>query len=786
MGSSAAAGDFNLDDHLDLIVIAGAEAGVFLGKGDGTFDAGTPFGFEDDSWGNTVVVADFEGDGSADLGVTQFDTEQTEVFTSNDDGTFTSRGSYGTTCGCGGAWGLAAADLDRDGGDDLVVGERWANRIYSIMAGPNHTFAKGPNVNIPSEPFEANPIWVAAGDLNGDGYPDVATSDYLNDAMTVFVGDGTGSFAISETLFPTYPGIDFFSSHANVIDDFDGDGRLDLAVGSQLAPVLTYLNEGEPAASVDPESVDFGAQPTGIASAPTSVHIENEGNAALDLSAATIGGADAAAFAVDATDCLGEPALAGLGCDLEVTFTPAALGGASATLTIESDNPGGDLEVSLAGTGVAPTPDIALDPASIDFGPQKVGGVSAAETITIANDGSAALQVSSIVLAGADAMEFDLNSATCATAAVPVGGECEFTVAFEPATAGVQQAEVVIVSDDPGGPAEVPLVGSGTQPQISIAPVALDFADQALGTESEFLPFTIENDGDAALELAAIEKSGADAIDFAVYTAECATSTLGPGESCKVWASFRPSELGERSAAVAVNSDDPGGVVSVPLSGTATGVVPPAEILVSPGLIGFGAREIGGASPPSTLTITNVGEAPLTVGSVSISGYAHRDFALGGGCPHALAFAESCEFPVSFTATATGARSAILTVNSSAAGGPALVALTGTGVAKQEPPPPAPPQPPAPSPVASFAKKPKAQIKVAGRVLKQLKVSFQSDQVGSTFQCSLDGRAFAICRTPLTLKNLKLGQHTLRVRAVSNGGATGTVATAKFKLVRKQ
>ena len=708
-GSSAAAGDFNLDDHLDLIIIAGPEADVYLGDGDGTFDTGTSFGFEDDSWGNTVAVADFEGDGSADLGVTQYDTEQTEVFTSNDDGTFTSRGSFGTTCGCGGAWGLAAADLDRDGGDDLVVGERWANRIYSIMAGPDDTFTKGPNVNIPDGAFEANPIWVATGDLNGDGYPDVATSDYMNDSMTVFVGDGTGGFAVSETLLPTYPGLEYFASHANVIDDFDGDGRLDLAVGSQMAPVVTYLNDGEPVASAVPESVDFGSQPTGFASAPTSVHVENDGNAVLEVSAATVGGTDAGAFAVDASDCLDQPALAGAGCDLEVTFAPTALGAAAATLTIESDDPGGDLEVSLSGTGIAPMPEIAIDPSTIDFGPEKVGAVSPPETITIANDGFAPLQVSSIALAGADATDFDLDPAACPTASIPVGGECEFRVAFEPLGVGSQQAEAVVASNDPGGPAEVSLAGSGIQPGISIAPAEIEFADQAVGTESEFVPFTIENQGDAALELTTIEKAGPDAIDFSVYTAECATTTLGPGESCKVWASFRPSGLGVRFGFVTVNSDDPGGSVNVPLNGTATGSVAPAQILVSPGLIGFGGRRVGTASPPSAMTITNIGDAPLAVGSATIGGDAPGDYALGGGCPNALAFAESCQLSVTFTATATGARSATLTIPSSAPGGPVSVALSGAGFAR-------------PLPVASFAKPPKARVKivkVAGRLLRQ-------------------------------------------------------------------
>jgi hypothetical protein len=783
-GSSAGTGDFNRDGNLDLAVLNSSEILVFLGEGDGSFEEGVPVVIEDEGFANTIAVGDFEGDGSSDFAVTRFDTENTEIFTSNDDGTFTSRGSYGSPCGCGGPWGLAATDLNRDGRDDLVVGERWANRIYSIMSGPDHTFTKGPNVSIPGDPFEANPIWVAVGDLNGDGFPDAATADYMNDAMTVFVGDGSGGFAISETLFPTFPGIEYFASHANVIDDVDGDGRLDLVVGSELAAVDTYLNDGEPEASVAPSSVDFGSQPTGIDSEPVTVHVESEGNVALTVSDVTIAGADATEFAVDPSDCLAGPVLVGIGCDLEVTFNPTATASASATLTVESDDPDGGLEVSLAGIGVPPAPEVTVAPASLAFEGQKVGTTSSEQTIAIGNDGSAALNVTGIALAGTDAAQFDLSAGTCAGASIPVGGECQIGVSFDPGAAGAKEAQVTIASDDPSSPLAVALSGTGTEPELAAAPTVLDFPSQVAGTESDFAGVTVENEGGAPLEIGAIGKTGAGASAFSVHSAECAQKSLEPAAACSVWVSFHPAAPGQYSASLTIASDDPGGPLEVPLTGISSGDAPVPQILVSPGLIGFGERQLGSSSPPSTVTVTNLGEAALTVSDATLEGAAAVDYALGGGCPDALGFGQSCELSVTFTPSQAGARGATLAIASDA-GAPVSVALSGSGVATPVPSPrPAAIPPASPPPVAHFTQKLKAQYRIPGKALGRLRAEFAADQPAASFECSLDGRPFAACGSPRILRNLKPGRHSFRVRAVGPAG-TGPVASARFRVVKQ-
>ena len=57
-------------------------------------------------------------------------------------------------------------------------------------------------------------------------------------------------------------------------------------------------------------------------------------------------------------------------------------------------------------------------------------------------------------------------------------------------------------------------------------------------------------------------------------------------------------------------------------------------------------------------------------------------------------------------------------------------------------------------------------------------VSFESDDSGATFECSVDGGAFNGCASPLDLTGLSVGEHTVGVRAVNEHGmADATPAT---------
>jgi hypothetical protein len=68
---------------------------------------------------------------------------------------------------------------------------------------------------------------------------------------------------------------------------------------------------------------------------------------------------------------------------------------------------------------------------------------------------------------------------------------------------------------------------------------------------------------------------------------------------------------------------------------------------------------------------------------------------------------------------------------------------------------------------------------------KKATFTFSSPQVGATFECSLDGKAFATCTSPAKYKRLKKGKHTFSVRAASAGTSDTTPATYTWKVKKK-
>lgn len=107
-------------------------------------------------------------------------------------------------------------------------------------------------------------------------------------------------------------------------------------------------------------------------------------------------------------------------------------------------------------------PDIAVDRTAIDFGDVAVGGTSAAETVTVSNDGAAGLNIGTIVITGADAGDFALQNDNCSGQSIAVDGSATFQVVFSPSSASAKSATVEIPSNDPDeDPVTVDLSGTG-------------------------------------------------------------------------------------------------------------------------------------------------------------------------------------------------------------------------------------------------------------------------------------------------------------------------------------
>ena len=98
-------------------------------------------------------------------------------------------------------------------------------------------------------------------------------------------------------------------------------------------------------------------------------------------------------------------------------------------------------------------------------------------------------------------------------------------------------------------------------------------------------------------------------------------------------------------------------------------------VSVSPFLLQYSIRQVGNQSQPAKALLRNMGSAPLTISSVTISG----DFAETDDCGSSVPAAGSCTFTVIFTPTAPGPRYGSILILDDAVGSPQFINLVGDG-----------------------------------------------------------------------------------------------------------
>ena len=424
----------------------------------------------------------------------------------------------------------------------------------------------------------------------------------------------------------------------------------------------------------------FGSVNVGRTSAAQTATLSNSGNAPLTVGSLSTGSAE---FALSGGTCTaGMGIAAGGSCSINLSFTPSAAGARSANLLVTHNAAGGQSSTSLSGTGVALSPVIGVSPLALSFS-QTVNTVSAAQTITLSNSGNAALAISTLSLAGAQAAEFQIGAGTTclAGASVAANASCVINLTFAPAATGARSASLSITHNAAGSPSGVALNGTGTanpQPAISLNASMLTFAAQTVGSTSALQVVTVSNSGSAPLNFSGLTLTGTAAVDF-TRSGSCALgAALSAGASCSVNFSFTPSGVGARTATLTLASDASNGSAVLSLAGTGAAAAAPG-VGLAPGALAFGNQTLGVASLARTVTLSNTGSGTLNISAINAINAA-SGFSVSHNCGAALAPGASCALSVVFTPNAAGAAAGSVSVASNAAGSPHAVSLSGTGV----------------------------------------------------------------------------------------------------------
>src|SRR5450432_3890625 len=217
-----------------------------------------------------------------------------------------------------------------------------------------------------------------------------------------------------------------------------------------------------------------------------------------------------------------------------------------------------------------------------------------------------------------------------------------------------------------GGPdAFVLKIGSADQPSVAVAPGLLQFPVQPVGVASQPQTVLLRNLGSTSLSIASITTAG----DFA-ETDDCSPGVPAAG-SCTFSVTFTPTSLGARNGAIVIEDNAVGSPHKVNLSGSAIG----ATVTLSPTIVTFASQQIGTTSTAQTITLTNSGNAALTISGMQMIG----DYAQTNNCPASLNASASCTVSVTFTPTAAGARNGALAISDNATSSPQSVNLTAVG-----------------------------------------------------------------------------------------------------------
>lgn len=705
---SAVTGDFNGDGNVDIATTSVTQTGgvsVLLGKGDGTFQ---PHLDSPTAQSPTAIVAgDFNGDGKLDLVVTD-STPASQLLSTligNGDGTFQNNISQ-TAPGL--AQSLAVGDFNGDGKLDVaaVIGGTSAVSIFLGLG--NGSFAAP--VQYPTGPMLLSPPYhnVLVGDFNGDGKLDLAAA--TDNGIAILLGNGNGTFqpfSLLPSLLSSAPGDELLA-----LADFNGDGKLDIVKATQTGIINVALGNGD---GTFQEAAAF--QIPSILNTESAVVGDFNGDGKPDLAFASQG-----SNVVTILFGNGDGTFKG-----HIEYSVPSVSNNANFMLAADFNGDGALDMALADFGSAEVsvfvnrPIAAFAPRALNFASQGIGTTSSEQSVTLTNAGAAPLGFTSIAATG------DFPETNDCGPSLKIGKACTVNVAFAPTAAGVRSGVLSFVDNASVVPQTLALSGAGAADfLITVAPGSS--ASQAITagqTASYSLVFTPEGGFNGTVTLACSgAPTGANCTatpaSFPLASGTAMTATISVATTAVAFAPSVPKSIPVLPVSFRLHFKLPWPglpvmtVLAIALlgivagrtrrptwlaltavmmlvfvwagcsggsgGGTASTPPPAPAAAILPSGLTFSSQNQGTSSAAHSVTLSNSGNAGLSITAISVGGANSGDFQQTNNCGSNVAAGGSCSIGVTFTPTAMGSRLATLSIGDNATGSPQLVSLVGTGV----------------------------------------------------------------------------------------------------------
>jgi hypothetical protein len=338
---SITTGDFNNDGKTDWAVAAANSNSINVYLGDGAGNYTQPGDITTLSNPRGVVTGDFNNDGNQDLAFACQTASSIIVRFGNGTGQFPTYNQFSTP---GQPQSLVAADFNGDSNMDLAYGVFNSFISYVRLGNASGSFSATSDINISTGTSVKS---LSTGDFNGDGIIDLLTANNSTNDVSVFGGNGNGTFnglnGISAGTAPV----------SIVTGDINRDGKQDFIVANQgsnnvmlftatypglaVTGNLVAINDGSIATSAS-NNTNFGQTFNGFP-VQKSFSINNNNRSNLSVNTITITGPNAANFSIQGTPVLPSQLSALGSMNFNILFTPSATTGAySATIHVNSQD----------------------------------------------------------------------------------------------------------------------------------------------------------------------------------------------------------------------------------------------------------------------------------------------------------------------------------------------------------------------------------------------------------------------------------------------------------------